>query len=191
MKTLTFKERSLAQQLAKPPWYSYGTTDVARLLGIKKTDLVALAKSLGDKTGDQVQRSTPIDLATHVPTCLHICRLIFSSLKVWNTLVCSPEKKITIVTKKLALILLKIRSNGVTTSSQNACCAFGGGLAGKRVSASSWYGASWIRWIRCITASHPCPSLLSTQTCSTVHLIGGRRSVHAKELHRRHGRRRG
>ena len=58
MATLSLKERSLARQLAKRPWYSYGTTSVARLLGIKKTDLVALAKSLGDKTGDQVQRST-------------------------------------------------------------------------------------------------------------------------------------
>ena len=60
MATLSLKERSLARQLAKRPYYSYGTTSVARLLGIKKVDLVALAKSLGDKTGDQVQRSTPI-----------------------------------------------------------------------------------------------------------------------------------
>ena len=57
MATLNFKERSLALQLAKGPYYSYGTASVARLLGVKKAQLVALAKSLGDKTGDPVQRS--------------------------------------------------------------------------------------------------------------------------------------
>ena len=34
-------------------------------------------------------------------------------------MVCSPEKKIMIVTKELALILLRIRSNGVATTGGN------------------------------------------------------------------------
>ena len=54
MTTLSAKERSLALLLAKGPYYSYETASVARLLGVKKAELVALAQSLGDKTGDPV-----------------------------------------------------------------------------------------------------------------------------------------
>ena len=57
MTTLSPKERSLARHLAKGPYYSYGITSVARLLGVKKSKLLALAQSLGEKTGDPVQRS--------------------------------------------------------------------------------------------------------------------------------------
>ena len=55
---LSAQERTLALYLAKRPYYSYETASALALLGIQKAELVALAQSLGDKTGDPVHQNS-------------------------------------------------------------------------------------------------------------------------------------